>query len=289
MKFKHLVLSILLLPCMNLQALSLWDSAKNYWSGMQSGKALPLRVLVLHDVPEATLDVSGEYVVYDPHTGDQKGTRFLGKSRKINGLRAGLEWGEFFPEIYQLKFQPRSETTRISVDGIAYEGSIYVYDIGQTISVINELSLENYVKSVLASHQLEGVEPEVLHALAIVARTNAYFQLLNPRNNNWDVDGRKLNFQGMVSPSSQIVEAVRSTQNMVLSLTGVYEKIDTPFPGSFDGLPLGQTFRDPVISKITLEQANQMAKKGEHAAQILSRAYPDARVMLINYSQVPSR
>lgn len=285
MKFKHLLLAIFLWPCLALQGVTLWEATTGYFKGSNE-QDRNMRVLILHDVSEATLEVKGEYALYDPLTGKHNTTRFSGKSRQIHGYRDGIQWGEYFPELYQIQIQPRNKETAILINGQEYPGSLLIYaNREKTISVIDYLSIETYTASILAEYQDKNIEPEALHALAIVARTNAYFQLLNPRNMNWDVDAERSGFKGLVAVSSGVNHAVNITAKMIVSSTGFYEGVSTPFPAEFDGMRLGQTFRDPVLSKITLDEANEMAKRGDHAAQILAKAYPGTGVMMIDYKR----
>jgi stage II sporulation protein D len=267
-----------------LQA-GMWDNITGYFRGQTRPAPPTIRVLIIHDVEGANLQIRGRYSLYDPYTNSHISSRFAGKSRYIQAVSDGLKWGEAFPGLYQLRIEPDESTTLVTINGHDYENLIYVYDIGGTISIVNQIPVEDYVRSVMANYQSQNLEAETLAALAIVARTNAYFQAVNPKNTYWAVDAQKVGFLGRVAPSSPIEESVRQTRYMIMSRTGVYEGVATPFAAQFGNLSTGQSSKDVLLSKITLEEANAMAQKGEHAAQILAKAFPGSTIMLMQYSR----
>jgi stage II sporulation protein D len=267
-----------------LQA-GIWDNITGYFRGQTRPEPPTIRILVIHDVEGANLQIRGRYSLYDPYTNSHISSRFAGKSRYIQAVGDGLKWGESFPGLYQLRIEPDDYTTLVTINGHDYEGLVYVYDIGGTISIVNQIPVEDYVRSVLTNYQGQNLEPETLAALAIVARTNAYFQAVNPKNTYWAVDAQKVGFLGRVSANSSVEEAVRQTRYMIMSRTGVYEGVATPFASQFGNLSPGQSAKDMEVSKITVEEANAMAQKGEHAAQILAKAFPGSTIMLMQYSR----
>lgn len=260
-----------------------WDNMVDYVKGKTHSSPPPtIRVLILHDVEGANLEVRGKYGLADPYTKtDHYPYRFKGKNRYIQALGSGLKWGEEFPDQHQLQINPDKDAI-VLIDGQEYEGSIYIYDIGGTISIVDQVPLEDYVETLLVNYQNRQLEPETLAGLAIVARTNAYFQALNPKNALWTVDAQKVGFKGRIPVSEDIEEALKSTRHMVMSRTGVYEGAATPFIAQFDTLSPGHAYKKVETSKISLEEANQMAQNGEHAAQILAKAFPGSTIMLMH-------
>lgn len=284
MKTRTILLLLILLPfCTCLEA-GVWDKLTGYFKGSKPPEPPTIRVLLLHDVQKANLQIRGRYSLYDPYTNSHISTRFAGKSRTIEADNDGLKWGESFPGLYQIKIQPDEDITLISLDGHDYEDDIYVYDIGGTLSVVNQIPVENFVRTVLLNHLNQSLEPEALAALAIVARTNAYYQAMNPKNTYWAVDAQKIGFQGRVSGNYSLDNAVKQTRYMIMSRTGVYEGVATPFAAQFGGLSPGQT-KDVQVANITLEEANEMAKRGDHAAQILAKAFPGTNIMIMQYAK----
>lgn len=284
MKLKTLLLMIALLPLTSPVQGGVWDSVKGYFKGNTRPEAPTIRVLLLHDAEKANLEVKGKYSLYDPYTNSHISTRFTGKSRNIQAASDGLRWGEAFPGLYQIKIKPDESTGSTMINGRDFGGEIFIYDIGGAISIVNQISVEDYVRSILVEYQNQNLEPEALAAVAIAARTNAYFQAANPKNTYWAVDAEKVGYHGRVAGSQAIEDAVRVTRYMIMSRTGVYEGVATPFASHFGPMEAGQSVKDAEVSQISLEEANAMAQKGDHAAQILAKAFPGTTIMLMQYS-----
>lgn len=285
MILRILLLFLAILPFNSPLQASIWDNFTGYFKDRNRPEPPTIRVLILHDVEGANLQVQGKYSLYDPYTNSHISSRFSGKSRYIQALRDGLKWGEAFPGLYQLRIQPKESSTITIIDGHQYDGPVYIYDIGGTLSAVTQIPVEDYVSAVLTAYQNHYLEPEALAALAIVARTNAYFQASNPKNTYWAVDAQKVGYPGKVSLTPHLEEAIRLTRYMIMSRTGIYEGVATPFAAQFDALSTEQSAKDVEISKISLEEANTMAQRGEHAAQILAKAFPNSNIMLMHYSR----
>lgn len=237
-------------------------------------KPQTIKVLIVHDKPGAVLEVKGRYKLFDPNTMEFKGTRFLGKRKYVQCLTSGIRWGEEFPDMYQILVVPDSMATTTVVDGIEYRGSMYVYDIGGVIGIVNEIDIEDYISSLLAQAQLNNLSTETLNAVAISARSLALYQATTPKNEYWAVDAGDVGYQGaaVVYPANPIEKAIDITHGMVLS------KSDSPIG------TITPVMADWNYAKITLAQAEELAKKGEHAAQILIKAFPGTSIQMIKQS-----
>lgn len=285
MVLRIMLLFLAILPFHSSLHANWWDQMIGYFKGEKSWEPPTMRVLVMHDAPGAQLEVKGKYSLYDPYTNSFISSRFIGKSRYIQAVNDGLKWGEAFPGLYQLQIRPDEPSTTFIVNGHEYDGILNVYDIGGAISVVNQIPVENYVSSMMKTYEDQQVEPEVLAAVAIIARTHAYFQTLNPKNTYWTVEAQKVGYQGKLPVAPAIEKAVAVTRHMIMSRTGVYEGVATPFAGQFEPLSAGQSSNEVEVSALSLEEANAIAKRGEHAAQILGKAFPGATIMLMQYSQ----
>lgn len=267
----------------SLQA-GLWSDMTTLIKGPSKPPAPTIRILIAHDLEGAQLEVKGTYSLYDPFKQEYLSTRFAGKRRYVQALSDGLKWGETFPGLFQLQVQPENRETVTLIDDKPYEGSIYVYDIGGTVSLVNQILVEDYIRSILANYEGGNWHPETLAALAIAERTNAYFQAANPKNVHWAVDAPKVNYKGYLQlRNPNLGQAIEATRYMIMSQTGVYEGVTTPFPLQFGPLSAGN-YKDMQMSRISLEEANQMALEGEHAAQILGKAFPGTTIMLMQYA-----
>ncbi len=132
-----------------------------------------IKVLLTHDQESVLVEVKGKYNLYDPRTGQLMSSRFKGKRRTLQATRQGLVWGEEFPGVHQMAIVPDDYNTKINVDGIDYYGSVYVYDVGGLISVVNDIHVEDYLDSLMSPMFQSEMPSELLEALAITARTNA--------------------------------------------------------------------------------------------------------------------
>ena len=111
-------------------------------------------------------------------------------------IETGLKWGEEFPGFYQMYIRPRSEETSIFINGIQYSGNIVVYAVGNRINIVNDLDIESYVKSLLSAQIPSPVENEVMAAMAILARTNAYYAVSHHQEAFWHVSAADVGYQG---------------------------------------------------------------------------------------------
>lgn len=182
-------------------------------------ESLPyIKVLLARNLDNPVVEVKGKYRVYNPQDDSLLSQGYIGKKYPLQALRTGMKWGEEFPDIFQLAIVPENDQSVLLVDGSPYRGILYAYDINGTINLVNELPIEEYVKSYLAAHLHENLEDEAMEAVAIVARTNTYYKRLRSNNPNWHVDAKQVGFRGYIKPENypSIREAVVATRYLVL-------------------------------------------------------------------------
>jgi len=243
-----------------------------------------IKVLIVHDLPGVVVEVKGKYEIYDPHQESHLSTRFVGKRRFIQATPDGLKWGEVFPGVHQIKIVPDEPQTTSIIDGMEYKGNLYVYDIGGTISIVNEVDIEDYLNSVLEPQFDENLSVEAYAAIAITARTNAYYQAMNPKNTYWAVDAGTVEYEGYLPTKRMtgIEKAINSTKYMVMTLPKEGTKKGEVFPAQWGSMTGGKHHKDnPVFSKISLSQAEDMARGGDNAAQIVAKAFPGSQLVLM--------
>jgi len=252
---------------------------------VQKSDSAFIKLLVIHDKPGVVLEVKGKYKLYDPNKNQYLSTRFTGKRKYIQAVSDGIKWGEEFPGIFQVLVIPDAPETTTIVDGIEYKGRIYVYDIGGSISVVNELTLDDFISATLSKqYENTNLSDEAMNAIAIAARTNAYYMMQNPGSQFWAVDGRKIGYQGhaLVVTQGKLVKALEATRNMVLSNEDGPKGQINSFPAMW-GISTGESeaMKNVVASSISVFEADDLAKRGDHAAKILSKAYPNVSIKLI--------
>lgn len=178
-----------------------------------------IQILLEKDVDGALLEVKGPYYIFNPHDGTKVSSGLLGKRFMIHELENGLKWGEEFPGIHQIYIKPRSSETAIFINGIQYAGAVAIYGVAGTINIVNDIDIESFVKSQLTSQFLSPLEPEVMSALAILSRTDAYYHAMRANPTSfWHVSASELNYQGsaLIVNNSPIDRAVESTRHLIL-------------------------------------------------------------------------
>lgn len=262
----------------------------NRHQNMLAGKPLPpaptIKVLLVNDHDGVILEVKGKYKVYDARNMKSIGTRYLGKRKYLQANHNGLIWGEEFPGIHQIAIVTDDPKGTIIVDAVEYPGSVYVYDVGGTISVVNHLDVETYLALTLPTDYQFSFPSEVLNAVTIAARTAAYYQGQNSKSPYWDVEASKVGYKGSVlgKRSAEVDKAVKDTQYMILSRIGKNQWLETPFASYWRPLNGGPIVAKGEYSKITIEDAVKLAKRGQDASQILQVAFPDTQIDLGQYA-----
>lgn len=240
-------------------------------------KEMPnVNILIAHDVPGVVLEVKGKYKIFDPHTSEFISTRFIGKRKFVQAIPDGIKWGEEFPTVHQIQIVPDDARTTTIVDGVEYRGVITVYDIGGTISVVNQIPLEDYVLSVLNPFYSPDLPEELAAAFAIAERTNALYYLKNSPSRYFTFNKENLNYKGLVRTDKEaFAPAVKETERMVMV------KDHAPFSIYLFGDRRGESAQ-PTLGKLSLDEAVDLANQGQHAAQILKLAFPGSSVTLID-------
>ncbi len=177
-----------------------------------------IQILLERDATEALLEVKGPYYIINPHDNIRIASGLLGKRFIVHELESGLKWGEEFPGIHQIYIKPRSEETSIFVNGIQYDGAIAIYGVAGMINIVNEIDIESYVKGVLAPQFPNASEAEVMSALAILTRTDAYYRTTRSNGGFWHVNAQEAGYLGsaLIVDGSPIQKAVDSTKHLIL-------------------------------------------------------------------------
>lgn len=177
-----------------------------------------VQVLLEKDASEVLLEVKGPYYIFNPHDGSRIASGLLAKRFMVRELDSGIKWGEEFAGIHQIYIKPRSAETAIFVNGIQYNGAVAVYGVAGQVNVINDVDVEDYVKSILTSQFSKPLESEVLSALAILTRTDAYYHATRAPQSFWHVNAKEVGYQGsaLVVNGSTIDHAVNTTRHLIL-------------------------------------------------------------------------
>jgi stage II sporulation protein D len=211
----------------------------------QKGKPTTIKVLIQDSESEALLEVKGAYKVYCPHTQVLISSGSYAKRMPLKAQKAGLFWGDSFPGTFGMRIVPSNNQSTILVNGLQYKGCVEVYDVNGKIRVINEVDVENYLRSCLATQFFHITEAEVLNALAIVARTNAYYQVHHFPQAPWHVVAKDVHYtgNGAILQHMPLEQAIAATRHAVL----LYKS--EPFPTSWNENSGGRTTSFASIHK----------------------------------------
>lgn len=220
-----------------------------------------IKVLLAKNVPSVLLEAKGSYKVIDKESGSSLGFGLAGKRFVCHSIEEGLRWGEEFPDVYQFSVVPAGPETTIYVDGIQYAGAISVYQSKKDlISVVNEVTIEDFLKSTLSLHYDAPLPKEALAALVIAERTNAYAQVSHAKP--WDITAWQAKYYGLgvAERKNGVEEAVDATRFMVIQ-------------SSKSGKLMAGL-------KIAPGAAEELAERGYDARKILSSTSSEAKLSL---------
>ncbi|QVL56711.1 MAG: SpoIID/LytB domain-containing protein [Simkaniaceae bacterium] len=217
---------LLLLLCLPLFAFS---GEKITSSDKNEEKPATIKILLEKGSDGILLEARGPYAVYNPENGKKESSGRWGKRFYLYPHEEGIKWGENFLGIYQIQVVPTSPDTTFLVNGVQYRGAIEVYHIENQLSIINEVDVETYVKTILNETIPTTLPANVIDAIAIIARTDAYYKALLNYDAFWHVTKEEVGYHGnaLILQNLALDRAVDNTKHLVMT----YE--EQPFPGSW--------------------------------------------------------
>ena len=185
----------------------------------QKMKPATMKILIADRAEGAILEVKGRYDIFNPENELPITSSIMGKRAAIFAEQAGLKWGEVIPGIQQMRIVPSDAQSSVLVNGIEYRGCIEIYNIQGVLSIVNEVDIENFLKSTLSVEAPNVSDPKVLDALAIVARTNAYYLASRNYHKQWQLKGDECNYlgYGVTLQHLGIDRAIENTKHMILT------------------------------------------------------------------------
>jgi len=202
----------------------------------QKSKPATVKVLLHRQIPELTLEAKGRFEIYYPLDGTKVSSGVNSKRHLVTAGEYGIKWGEEFKGFHQLRFVPVDSQSSILVNGIQYKGCVEVWLNDGKFNVINEVGVEPYIKSTLSTAFPQPLHTEVMNAIAIVARTNAYFLGQRNQRASWHVQASDVGYQGAGILAKQHVDkAVENTYHAILTFN------DAPFAATWTQNSAGKT------------------------------------------------
>jgi stage II sporulation protein D len=210
----------------------------------QKSKPATVKVLLHRQVPEALLEAKGRYEIYYLLNETKVSSGINSSRHTISVSEYGLKWGEDFKGYHQLRFVPVDSQSSLLVNGIQYRGCIEVWSNDGKLNIINEVGVEQYLKSTLSTSFPQPMHDEMARAIAIVARTNAYFIGNRNKRADWHVLASEVGYQGSsILPKKHIDRAVDSTYHLILTFN------DAPFAATWTQNSAGKTVDFEAIHK----------------------------------------
>ncbi|MGP1365733.1 MAG: SpoIID/LytB domain-containing protein [Schwartzia sp. (in: firmicutes)] len=184
-----------------------------------------LRVGLATGQGAAIFSATGEYVVRDGETGQG-----LAKFSSNVTLTVASHGGQFLlngkpvsaKTLVVTRADPRSSPSLL-YNGTAYRGEFrLLMENGGAITVINNVSLEDYVGGVIGAEMGTDWPPEALRAQAVAARTFALYSLGRHNAEGFDVcpDTHCQVYKGLGAESKSGLAAVSSTRGEVMMYAG---------------------------------------------------------------------
>jgi hypothetical protein len=110
----------------------------------------------------------------------------------------------------------------VLVNGAPYAGRLRLIQDSTGLRVINHLSLERYISSVVGAEMPTSWSMEALRAQAVAARSYALAHMARPANPHWHLGDttRWQAYRGLTSVNGRTEEATSSTAGLILSYQG---------------------------------------------------------------------
>jgi stage II sporulation protein D len=202
----------------------------------QKSKPATIKVLVSKQKEGIFLEAKGHHFIYNPLNEillfEESSTKQV-----LSTGEKGLKWGELFPGIFQIRIVPADSQSTILVDGIEYRGCVEIYDLKGKLYAVNEVDIERYLKSIMTAQFSTELDEEVMDAVAITARTNAYYLASRMPESYWHVESQDVGYQGyaVTLQNLHVDRAINNTRHMVMLYKGA------PFPTAWTKNSAGKT------------------------------------------------
>jgi stage II sporulation protein D len=219
MKTLHAFFAATTLAVVSLSSLSELSAGPLTTDFSQKSKPATIKVLIARHADGAHLEAKGRYQIYNPVDGLQITSGAVGNRHPIFAQENGIKWGELLPGIFQMRIVPGDSQSSVLVNGIQYKGCVELYVIDGKINIVNEVDIENYLKSTMATQFTHKLSDEVMESIAIVERTNASYIASRSPDVFWHVDAQEVGYQGyaLTFQNLQVDRALENTRHVVMS------------------------------------------------------------------------
>lgn len=178
-----------------------------------------ITIAIAHKADSLTIAPEDDFILHD-----EKRARRLkaGKSYPLQASPKGLRLGDMTLS-GPARLDPEEPGNAIMVGSKRYRGSLLLRpDEKETVTVVAEMTMENYLLGVLPFEMEPNWPLEALKAQAVVARTFAYYNLGKYKKAGFDLtsDTRTQMYGGLGRDSQPVRLAVSQTRGEVLGFDG---------------------------------------------------------------------
>lgn len=232
-----------------------------------------IRIQLMSDAEGSQIEVKGGYNVYDPRTGNKLDTAYAASSYYMYPTIDGIKWGTEFPGIYQVLIVPDKLDTTLLISGTEYRGMAYLYQIKGTLGAVNEVALDEFVRSILSTHVPSDItETEALAALAIALRTEALYWLGIANNQYWDVKAGTVGYRGAAVERHDVAfeDALKTSRDLVMKKMGGTDLVSVRW------FSVGE-------SMAPAHEMQKLAQEGKDARAILEKLFGEIQIVKTNH------
>lgn len=203
----------------------------------QKSKPATMKVLLDEHRDRVLIEAKGPYLIYNPLSNILIGQGGNKKKAWVTPSADGISWGELVPGNFEIRIVPKDNKGSILVDGIEYKGCVEIYDMKGELFIVNEVDTERYLKSILTFQFPQELDEEVMDAVAIAARTDAYYSAALTPVAYWHVKAEEVGYQGygITLQNLHVDRAVNNTRHMIMTYNGL------PFPATWTKDSAGKT------------------------------------------------
>ncbi|NLO91719.1 MAG: SpoIID/LytB domain-containing protein [Elusimicrobia bacterium] len=209
-----------------------------------------VRIGLAQSIKEVVVEMKGISVVTDI----ESGRKFRSTKPSLYRVKPGGEGKtEMAGKILgpELRIMPIEGQERVRFNGKEYRGGVYIkLNKDQTLTVIEEVGLEEYLYGVLPLEMGPNWPLEALKAQAVVARTYTLTQLKRFSDSGYDLsaDVKSQVYGGSTYDYPAVLEAVRSTAGEVLTYKG--KLVEAYYHAACGGHTTSPLWDDDVIKPL---------------------------------------
>jgi peptidoglycan hydrolase-like amidase len=161
----------------------------------------------------------------------------------------------------------------LEVDGRPYEGRLRVLRGSQGLQLVNHVSLERYISSVVGAEMPSSWNMEALKAQAVAARSYAMAHMARPASTHWHLGDttRWQAYRGLGSVTARTRQATASTSGVILSYQGGI--VESLYAATHR---ITQEAHGHLGASMSQHGAQDLAEQGLRYNEILGRYYRGA-------------